>query len=98
MNKSIQIEQFAKAAAVVQTFQRHVLSLSLKSNVAALAAWYDKAAKIDIENELDKYEEHKYVLRAEFEDNDEDPIDILEKTFLKTKETLEAFNIFMEER
>lgn len=92
------VEQFAKAVAVTTTFQRHVLSLSLKSNVTALAAWYDKAAKIDIENELDKFEEHKYVLRAEFEDVDEEPIDILTTNFVKAKETLEAFNIFMEER
>ena len=91
MNK---IEQFAKAVAVTTTFQRHPLRLDLKTNVEALADWFDKAKNLDIENELDEMGEHVFVLCENFEDVDDDAVEILEANFVSAKETLEAFNIF----
>lgn len=88
------IEQFAKAVAVTETFQRHPLRLDLKNNVEALAEWFDKAKNLNIENELDEMEEHLFVLREEFEDVDDDAAEILEANFVLAKETLEAFENF----
>lgn len=93
----MKIEQFAKATAVVETFQRHPLPLNLETgNVEALASWFDVAIKgnIDIENDLDEIDEHKYVLSSRFEEFDEDGIDILQMNFKAVKKTLEAFEVF----
>ena len=59
-----------------------------------LAKWFDKADTVDIENELDEQDEHKFVLSSEFEDVDDDAIDILWMRFKAAKKTLEAFENF----
>lgn len=92
MNK---IEQFAKAVAVVETFQRHPLPLNLDpANISTLAVWFDKADTVDIDNELDEIDEHKFVLSSAFEDSDFEAIEILQMSFKTAKKTLEAFEKF----
>lgn len=89
------IEKFAKAVAVVETFQRHPLPLNLDpANISTLADWFDKADTVDIENELDEIDEHKFVLSSAFEDSDFEAIDILQMSFKAAKKTLEAFEKF----